>query len=68
MDVCRILLFSTRSHHKLWTGYDFILIVTVADVIRKDFVLHFYTVLCSPKNIAISLVHQYDMACRYYTK
>ena len=32
------------------------------DVIRKDFVLHFYTVLCSQKNIAIFFIHQCDMA------
>ena len=58
MDVCGIPLFSTRPHRKLWTGYDFIWIVTMTDAIRKDFVLHFYqefyTVLYS-QNIAISL-------------
>ena len=49
MDVCGILLFFTRSHRKLWSRYDFILIVTVTDSIRKDFVLHLYTVLCCQK-------------------
>ena len=54
------IIFNSRSHSKLWTGYDFIWIVTMTDAIRKDLVLHFYqefyTVLYSQKHCNFSRI------------